>query len=789
MKKTDMSRMLTREEVKERILHDIPCTDYLERARNHGYVCIYCGSGKGEHGTGAVKYYKETNTCACFACADSGKGRKFDVLDLIQHYEHCDYNTALQMGADKLGLTIYDDGERIDSGWKSHTVGRNSHDSAQAPQRAENKEGKEAPATAEKGSQEDTAPAPAVDFTDYYMECMQRFDDSPAPSFLQARGISQDTAEAYKLGYDPAGDPANAPGATADTHKPHPEKRLIIPCGKDFYIARSINPKTPATFKAPNPKGCKPKYFNGKEVKKPGPLFVTEGAIDALSVIEAGSRAMALNSTNQAGNFIKSVKRHKDTIQCTFIICMDNDDPGRKAARAIEKGLQEAGVKYMTANIAGDHKDPNDALIADRQAFERAIKEAIKEASELPDPQQDADQGGRELPGLLLYDDIVKEFQEADDDIIEICQFPEFSKTAKIKKHSTIVIAADTGGGKSSLAINFLNALNAKYPCLLFNLEMDKISVLRRIVAIQSGLELDRIEGYKNDPNTAQAVNIFLRAITERQPLQVIQDIYLLEQIEKIIKESTEGREKPTMVFIDHSLLVEVNARVSGRYERFTIISEQLRKIALRYNIVLFVLLQQSRAGKADEEEKPKNSSLKESGSWENDATHICFLWFDPKMKRKKLLLTKNRGGDQGEFLLNYWKKTQTYTEAKGQGAATSASAGTAPRITKRDKARGKLQDAYDLAVITTNGHPTIRAMAEAADVTTATIKGWLKEYGGCTIDGIPVDPAGIDTEVEYTGFVKVTAEDDNPYIDAEERDSLPAMGAEIAKKFKGRKK
>ena len=77
-----------------------------------------------------------------------------------------------------------------------------------------------------------------------------------------------------------------------------------------------------------------------------------------------------------------------------------------------------------------------------------------------------------------------------------------------------MVIAADTGVGKSSLAINFLNDLNADYPCIYLNLEMDVIDVLRRLAAIHSGIEIDRIEGYKNDEKTAAAVNITLQAIT-----------------------------------------------------------------------------------------------------------------------------------------------------------------------------------------------------------------------------------------------------------------------------------
>ena len=377
------------------------------------------------------------------------------------------------------------------------------------------------------------------------------------------------------------------------------------------------------------------------------------------------------------------------------------------------------------------------------------------------------------LPGLLTYSDAVSIFKAADDSTIELKSFPTFSKTAKIKRHDSVVIAADTGVGKSSLAINFLNDLNADYPCIYLNLEMDAIDVLRRLAAIHSGIEIDRIEGYKTDEKTAAAVNITLQAITGRKPLQVIQGAYMLETIEDIVSRSTEGRAEPTMVFIDHSLLVDTKSSTGGRYDRFTQISEGLRKMALRYNIVLFVLLQQNRAGKADENERPKNSSLKESGSWENDATQICFLWYDPDVRRKKLLLTKNRHGSGGEFALNYWQKTQTYTEA-AEGAAAGSPAPRKP--SKRDRQKMKLISAYNDAYIATFGQPTLQAIADAAGVTTSTIKTWIKEYGGFMIDGKPVDPAGIDVVVEQQ-FVKLTPADDseNPFEGSEQ--AGPAAG------------
>ena len=142
-------------------------------------------------------------------------------------------------------------------------------------------------------------------------------------------------------------------------------------------------------------------------------------------------------------------------------------------------------------------------------------------------------------------------------------------------------------------------------------------------------------------------------------------DVYDLKEIEKQIQTVTQGRTEPTIVFVDTGLLVTTGNKSASRYERFTQISEELRRISRLNNIVMFVLLQQNRAGKQDENKEPTNSSLKESGSWENDATKIMFLWWNDASKGKELAITKNRSGKTGSIKLNYTAHTQTYKEVK----------------------------------------------------------------------------------------------------------------------------
>ena len=745
-----MNRDAAREEIKRSWKRLFPAD-----RKHKGIICPLCGNGEGSSGDGITENPRKPGQLKCWKCGFQG-----DVIDLIRERDGSDYNTALQTAAADLGLIIdqyihptasaAEDFADLDEQAPQTTL--------KAPQSAANAAGSKTPApqqqTAAGGAQDATA-EPVADYTEYYARCLANIEDPAAVSYLRARGISAKTAHDYFLGYDPAWiSPAAIKKLQAEGNswRPAPTARIILPVTKNHYVARAIDPRITEYTKPNETGGGHIGFFNIAALQEHETVFIVEGAFDALSIIEAGAAAVALNSTANARKFVEQLE--KEPVRAALILCLDNDGSGQKAMQTIKEGLDRLYIGYITANISGEYKDPNEALTGNRTAFVDAIRAAQQEAEAV------------RLPGLISYDEAVNIFETADDRHLELKSFPAFSKAAKIELHDLCVLAADTGAGKSSLALNFLNDLNDEYPIIYFNLEMGAIEVLRRLVAIHSGMEIDRIEGYKKDENTAAAVNITLKALTKRKPLQVVQGQYLLQNIQAIIERSIAGREEPTIVIIDHSLLMDIKGGSGGsgsRYERFTQISEGLRKMALKNNIIMFVLLQQNREGKKSEDERPKNSSLKESGSWENDSTQIVFLWYDPNAGKKKLLITKNRHGEGGEFALNYYAKTQTYRESGDNQQQGGGDAG--PRkMTRREKQRQKLLAAFEKAYTNSLGEPTLRDLAEAADVTTSTIKTWIKEYGGCTINGVQISPAGLDTQVDYNGFIMLTPADDCPF-------------------------
>ena len=747
---------MNREQAKEIIKRDVLCTEYLTPAPNHrgnnGYCCPYCDSGThGRNSDGAVKYYPETNTWHCHACERGG-----DVIDAYMQANGCEYNEALSYLAARAGVEI-DSRPTAAQDFAQEATGR--------PQGVVSADKDKSSSSIENDPQnENISPA---DYTAYYAECVDRITDPAAVSYLEARGIKPYTAAACGIGYDPLADPSNDPGVSSVLNH-YPTPRIIVPTSAGHYVGRRIDGRK--KYDKVNAKGSTPALFNAKALHSGADVvFITEGAFDALSFLEAGQQAIATNSKSN-DKLVTDALREQGTAS-SFVIVPDNDD-GDKAADTMKRAnqlcddLRALNLRAIVYNVAGEYHDANDALVADEEGFKQRIDAAAKELQ------------AHYLPaGMLTYEKAIEIFATSNDQYIEMPKFPELCKRAKIKLHDSVVLAADTGAGKSSLAINFIDNLNDSYPVMYFNLEMDELTILRRLVSIRTGIELDRIEGYKHDERTAAAVNTALREITSRKPLQIIQDKYSLQAIKEEIVNTTAGRDDPTIVVIDHSLLVTTKESYS-RYERFTQISEELRRISRLNNVILFVLLQQNREGKADDNKRPTNSSLKESGSWENDATHILFLWYDPKDRRKKIIMTKNRGGASGDVNLEYYPTTQYYKESKDQGSRTDAA--TSERQSKRNRERDELQAWYEEAYTRTGGNVTLHDIAEAAGKSVAAVKRRLKEYGGYIVDGEQYDAAGIDTNVEQAQFVRLTL-GEAPAFD---EDAPAWAGGDIVKRY-----
>lgn len=448
----ETKKAMNREEAREQIKGQIKCENFLNTAKNGGYICPFCGSGTGEHATGAMTVYKETNTFTCFACNKSG-----DIIDLYREITGTDYNTALQ---ELTALT----GSKIDE---------NRPQTPQTPQKpptnAENAASNEIILQGIKMQENENKSK--TDYTVYFDECKKQLQRSTAAQdYLRNRGISQETFNKYNIGFD------------------NNEQRVIIPANKNFYVARTINNNERIRYK--NPKGAAAALFNINCINEPEAqeVFVVEGAFDALSVIEMGKIAIALNSTSNVNKLIEVLK--KAPTDKTIILSLDNDSAGQKKQHELIKELEKLNIVYITADLCSGCKDANEALTTNPALFLRALNKATAAA-------QEAQAAALKPNNTALYIDkfMQRDIERQKANKLKTC-FDNLNKKAGGIYSGLYIIAANTSIGKTTFTLQLADGIAASgKDVLYFSLEQSKLELVSKSLArYAAALSLNREE-------------------------------------------------------------------------------------------------------------------------------------------------------------------------------------------------------------------------------------------------------------------------------------------------------
>ena len=208
--------------------------------------------------------------------------------------------------------------------------------------------------------------APEPDCTAFFNAAQARLMQTDYP---QRRGLSAATCARFHLGYDPAWRNPKAP----ETVPPSP--RLIIPTGRTSYLARDVRGKDELSeqeARYTKVKVGKTRLFNAEALDTAEkPVFIVEGEIDAMSIVEAGGEAVGLGSASNVRLLLERLAEKKPAQP--LILALDNDERGRKASCELEDGLRAASLPYFVYNPCGDCKDANEALQMAPESFLRRV--------------------------------------------------------------------------------------------------------------------------------------------------------------------------------------------------------------------------------------------------------------------------------------------------------------------------------------------------------------------------------------------------------------------------------
>lgn len=745
-----------------------PAPDYTRT--NKAYICPFCGSGTGNSATkryhkptGALKITPDGTHFTCFSCGEHG-----DILDLVSKRDGLDTTEARE-----LLMQRYGNGGGVDF---SSTGIRKA--SAAEVFRGEDE------ATTRVAPSVDT-PEPDKARADYIAKAASALPGTEGERYLHDRGFTDETIQRFNLGYDAARD------------------GIVIPYpGTDFYTLRLIHP-TGEKGKYYKPKGIHEPLFNGTGITDDTEVvFYCEGQLDAIALMQAGAEvAVAIG-----GSGYSKLSGYK--LPDYAVVVRDNDEPGAKTADNIATALKTDNIVGIIAAPPEQNKDVNEALINDPGNLTALVTKWAEDALTKHDEALTEHNKARTTERLTTFLQVLQQGRgqavptgfDSLDNVLGGGLYPGLyilGAITSMGKTALLLQIADQIAGQG-------------YDCLYFSLEMASSELMSRSISRYTYQNYRLIYGddttkqdelcktargiatpafYKNySDETKEAIQAAVESYEE-----ITDHLYIYEGIGDIgveqIKQTVEAHIKLTgnkpVVFIDYlQILAPYDIRATDKQNTDKAVLE-LKRLSRDKDLPVLAISSFNRDNYSTEVNLTafKESGaieygsdvllalqpvgMKSGGTKQDQADNVklvenCKRSIKRKVEVKVLKQRNGKTGDRVDFTYNaaYNNFSQGYgfldadddsgivVGAPAEADSSFLPAGTVTAPTKRQKTRERLAEAYRQASTDNPFDDTVSLyqLAEILDVSQATVRRYLKEYGGYTLEK--------DGNVEVTGEV-----------------------------------
>lgn len=245
---------------------------------------------------------------------------------------------------------------------------------------------------------------------------------------------------------------------------------------------------------------------------------------------------------------------------------------------------------------------------------------------------------------------------------------------AGLQKSDLIILAARPSVGKTTFALDLARqvGVHSKVPVGIFSLEMGADQLVDRMIAAQAGVDLWRLrtgklssEGAGNDfEKISDAMGVLSEA-----PI-FIDDSGSLNIMEmRTMARRLQAEHDLGLIIVDYLQLMEGrSSKGDNRVQEISEISRGLKQLARELNIPVIALSQLSRAVESRPDQIPKLSDLRESGSIEQDADVVMFLYREDRVKPDTpnkgiadVIIAKHRNGPVGKISLYFDENSTTF--------------------------------------------------------------------------------------------------------------------------------
>lgn len=621
-------------------------TDHSRKGNKKAYVCPLCGSGTGRNKTGAFTITKDGLKWKCFACDKGG-----DTLDLIGYLEDIDdYSAKVTRAGELFNLDIEDPAE-----YQNQDTQTNMH----------------------------TDTKTETNYIDFYKQANKSIQ---ATNYPEKRGLSKAILDRFKIGYVES-------WRHPDVSENVPTSpRLIIPVTKTSYLARDTRENIPDDQKAyAKAKVGSSDIFNGRafieDLDKP--IFIVEGEIDALSIMEVGGVAVGLGGTSNTKKLTEILEGKK--LERPLILALDNDSAGRKAQDELAKLLQDKKIPYITAELTTkDVKDPNDMLVRDRGAFEARVEKAISETRD-----------DKEKYLETSTDNYIQDFVDGIADSVNTPCIPTGFKGIDEALDGGLyeglyIVGAISSLGKTTLVTQIADQVAKQgQDVLIFSLEMARSELMAKSISRHTVIEVLDTGGDMKNAKTVRGITAGVRYAnyndTEKELIKnavtaysdYAKHIYITEgvgdlgaqQIRETVEKHVQYTGNTPLVIIDYlQILAPYNERATDKQNTDKAVME-LKRISRDFKTPVIGI---SSFNRDNYKNAVSMQAFKESGAIEYSSDILIGLQlkgagdkdFDPTEAKKKnpreieLVILKNRNGQTGTKIpLEFYPLFNYFTE------------------------------------------------------------------------------------------------------------------------------
>jgi len=240
------------------------------------------------------------------------------------------------------------------------------------------------------------------------------------------------------------------------------------------------------------------------------------------------------------------------------------------------------------------------------------------------------------------------------------------TKTSGLQKTDLIIIAARPSMGKTALCLTIAQnaAIQENAVVAVFSLEMSKEQLVMRMLSSEARIDAHRFRtGHLMREEWGRLAGGIERLSQAKIFIDDTAGLSVLEMRAKARRLAAEQK-KLDLIVVDYLQLMSAGGRIESRQQEVSKISRELKALAKELQVPVIALSQLSRAPEARNPPRPLMSDLRESGSIEQDADVVAFIYredyyheTDENKGMSELIISKQRNGPTGTVKLAFLKE------------------------------------------------------------------------------------------------------------------------------------